>query len=399
MNPSADIAAPAIPEKPSIARNLLSLRAFLVSLVVGQVLLMVNQWDALFGSEPLDLGKAVVCFVVPYFVSVLASWPNRPRDKAAQEFAQAANENQMTSVGEASGEVAIDESLAMDASEQVSIEAGISRAVIDEELIANVQQIVSTIGENAHRVNQASKARASFVNELINVAREMQSQLERCAETVNSAGNQLDHANEGAHTASDRANEICNSAMKSAEASDKAKATVNVLREQFGNIQDLASEISQIANQTRLLSLNATIEAARAGDMGKGFAVVASEVKTLAGAADAAANKISDLSQNLDQSVSQTTAAIEGVGAQLADAIEHGGEANNAITGASSDISQVKGQALEVSQEIDRSVGNFKDILDKLDQVGRDSEQAISGSQINMELTEDALELITRMHA
>jgi methyl-accepting chemotaxis protein len=40
--------------------------------------------------------------------------------------------------------------------------------------------------------------------------------------------------------------------------------------------------IDQIARQTHLLALNATIEAARAGAAGKGFAVVAGEVKTLA---------------------------------------------------------------------------------------------------------------------
>ena len=45
----------------------------------------------------------------------------------------------------------------------------------------------------------------------------------------------------------------------------------------------VASEISSIASQTRLLSLNASIEAARAGESGRGFAVVANEVRQLAG--------------------------------------------------------------------------------------------------------------------
>lgn len=63
---------------------------------------------------------------------------------------------------------------------------------------------------------------------------------------------------------------------------DHLSDTVQSLTRKSDEIGQIASSITNFANQTNLLSLNASIEAARAGEHGKGFNVVANEIRKLA---------------------------------------------------------------------------------------------------------------------
>lgn len=64
-------------------------------------------------------------------------------------------------------------------------------------------------------------------------------------------------------------------------------------------ISQAADLISQIAEETNLLSLNASIEAARAGEEGKGFAVVASEIGALAAKSSETVTEITNILKEL----------------------------------------------------------------------------------------------------
>ena len=90
-----------------------------------------------------------------------------------------------------------------------------------------------------------------------------------------------------------------------------AQDKLNELIKRFNDISDATSLITNISNQTSLLSLNASIEAARAGDAGRGFAVVANEVRKLAEDSEKSVSTIEKVVDSLRDNVNEVIEAMK----------------------------------------------------------------------------------------
>lgn len=141
-------------------------------------------------------------------------------------------------------------------------------------------------------------------------------------------------------------------------------------------ITKITGVISDIADETNLLSLNASIEAARAGEAGKGFAVVATEIGKLA-------QTSSDSVHNIENLISEINALVK-------DAVS---QADDSVNNIQSSGELVKGALLtfdEIFDNIDEVNHLVQQMIEKVEQVDNvavnvaaiSEEQAASSEEI-----------------
>lgn len=149
-----------------------------------------------------------------------------------------------------------------------------------------INRIVINMTELAELVNTVSRDTATIVSDSRLVA---------------------DTAKTGQKVAGDVAEEINDLYFSTKEVAK----VIEELNLASGEISEITTLITGIAEQTSLLALNAAIEAARAGEQGKGFAVVAKETGKLAEQSKQSAQSIADLILEMRKRTSQAVQVIQ----------------------------------------------------------------------------------------
>lgn len=249
----------------------------------------------------------------------------------------------------------------------------ISRAV--QKLKQELTSVITEIMGNSKELHESS----SLLDEKTNASMEHINQIERAVdeiaqgagsqaqetqsatENVIAMGNMIEDTSKEITTLNENAKQIKTLGQDAVttieelqKINHKTKESIDVIYDQTNTtntsaqrIKEATALITEIAEETNLLSLNASIEAARAGEQGRGFAVVAGQIQKLAEQSNESARQIEEIINSLLEDSGKAVETMESV-KEIMD------EQNTNVQKTNDQVRQVIGQVDESIAAIDR---------------------------------------------
>jgi len=180
------------------------------------------------------------------------------------------------------------------------------------EFVENVRVIIEKAQEMAGNLSSIGEEFSSTAEEISRTSSDIASGVEREAAALVEASAAIGQISAAFGSTASQMEELKKFASDASASTTTGNQSVTLTQEAMEAIDQSSSKmvgvvnvITDLANQTNLLSLNAAIEAAKAGDQGKGFAVVAEEVRSLADRSNVQVDQIKDLIDVSSLNVSQ----------------------------------------------------------------------------------------------
>lgn len=188
------------------------------------------------------------------------------------------------------------------------------------DIISNIMQQSGELHESSDRLNEGATESSEHIMQVERAVEEIAQgaggqaeETQKATENIIVMGNMIEETTDEINTMNENAQQIKqlgNTAIRSLqelqEINQKTKTSIDIIFEQTNTtntsaqkIKEATELITDIAEETNLLSLNASIEAARAGEQGRGFAVVAAQIQKLAEQSNESARQIEEIITSL----------------------------------------------------------------------------------------------------
>lgn len=191
--------------------------------------------------------------------------------------------------------------------------------------VKEMRNLVSRIKTAAQEVALASERSRQTATELTEATLRQAAQITETTDRVMEMAKSMENMSQSAEQSAEVAQGSVSTAKRGAAAVHDTITGMDDMREQIQEtakrikrlgessqqIGEIVALITDIAEQTNILSLNAAIQAAMAGEAGRGFAVVADEVQRLAERSGEATKQIADLVKTIQADTNEAVASME----------------------------------------------------------------------------------------
>lgn len=232
---------------------------------------------------------------------------------------------------------------------------------------------LSEISAGAESSAIAIQATAESVDNIIQIAQEVQSKAKESEEVSGDMVEELTESKEVVQS-------LVSGIERLASGNRESLQAVRRLEDNAKKVEQIIQLVGDIATQTNLLALNASIEAARAGEHGQGFAVVAEEVRKLADESATAVQGISELIQNIQVEVEHVVGQITDQVDLTNEEAKKGTKTNEVIAEMTETIHLVANAVKDISALVDKQMESVQETSLQSQEVAAIAEETSAGA-------------------
>lgn len=239
------------------------------------------------------------------------------------------------------------------------------------------QQVSSSMTQTS----KGAQIQAAKVDEMVRMLGEQTKSIFDVVQSSQNAARASEDASDVAQRGSRSAEDALGRIKSLLECVEQTAEAMSQLTKKSKEISQIVMIISNIAQQTNLLSLNAAIEAARAGEHGRGFAVVADEVRKLAEGSKKAASQIQGLIESVERDIIDSTQKMGQTRTSVAEGTRTVSEALKSLEDIAATVEETAAMVQEISASTQEQKALTESLAKSLDEVASIANETSSSAE------------------
>ena len=264
--------------------------------------------------------------------------------------------------------------------------ASIAAFLISSGISQTINKAVDAIASSSEEIARTIVEQERITNQQANSVNQTTTTMDELGASSRTTAEQAELVATGARKALDLSEVGTRAVERSQEGMSMLEETVGAiankiqhLSEQTGEIRNISTLVSDIANQTNMLALNAAVEAVRAGEHGKGFGVVAGEIRKLADQSKKSADKINLLVGEIQGMINSTVIAMEEGTKTMRSGVKIARETADAFGGVTRAIDDVVVSSQQISLTAQQQAIAIQQVVEAMNAINQGAKETSAG--------------------